>query len=242
MLNIEKINEVHIKVYAEPHILYELKDRFTFKVPGYQFTPAYKNKKWNGDIYLFNPLTNLVYAGLLPYIEEFAQEKKYDISYITDISANEFSVKEAKQFINSLNLPFEPRDYQLKAFIHSIRDKRKLLLSPTASGKSLIIYLIYRYLNKRTLLVVPNLNLIHQMYSDFISYGYEDTNNMYKIYAGQEKEPLKVHIISDLGKEYIFDGNVNIKILNSDILYKKAKDITINDEIDDRWLHKYYNQ
>jgi superfamily II DNA or RNA helicase len=187
MIQIEKINEAYIKIHCEPDIAYEIKDFFTFKMPGYQFTPSYRNKQWDGNVYLFNPLTQQIYAGLLSYVEAFAQQREYEITYLSDFSADEFSVKEAKEFIKSLNLTLEPRPYQLESLVHCIRNKRTLLLSPTSSGKSLIIYMLYRYYNVKTLLIVPTIGLIHQMMSDFISYGDEDVDNILTIFSGQEK-------------------------------------------------------
>lgn len=187
MLKISKVNEVYIKVDCSPDIAYELKDFFTFKIPGYQYMPAYRNKYWDGNVYLYNPLTQQIYTGLLPYIEEFAKFRDYDITYLDDFLCSEFSIKEAKQFCKTLNLTLEPRDYQIESFAHCVRDSRMLLLSPTSSGKSLIIYLLYRYYNKKTLLIVPNTGLIHQMRSDFHSYGYDDLDNIHTIFSGKEK-------------------------------------------------------
>ena len=105
-----------------------------------------------------------------------------------------FRSKEAKEFIDTLGLPFEPRDYQLSSFVHAIRNKRILLLSPTASGKSLILYLIIRHLqieNKRGLLIVPTTSLVEQMYSDFESYGYDSEEYCHRQYSGKEKHTNK---------------------------------------------------
>ena len=44
--------------------------------------------------------------------------------------------------IKALKLPHEVRDYQKEAFRYSIEKNRCLLVSFTASGKSLIIYLM----------------------------------------------------------------------------------------------------
>ena len=57
------------------------------------------------------------------------------------------------------NVPFAIRDYQLNAINHALTQQRALLLSPTASGKSLIIYIIIRYLNLKTLILVPTTSL-----------------------------------------------------------------------------------
>ena len=63
IIKLEKVNEVYNKVICEPGVGYEIKDYFTFKVPNYQFMPAYKNKLWDGNIYLFNPMNCLLYGG-----------------------------------------------------------------------------------------------------------------------------------------------------------------------------------
>ena len=81
------------------------------------------------------------------------------------------------------NLPFEPRDYQMEAVETAIKYGRQLLLSPTASGKSLIIYLLARWYNKKTVIIVPTTSLVEQMSKDFVEYGYD--KEICKIYSGQ---------------------------------------------------------
>ena len=195
-IKVEKVNEVYNKIYCEPGIGYEIKDHFTFKVPNYQFIPAYKNKMWDGNIYLYNPLTCLLYGGLNEHLEDFCKSRGYKIEYISNFNDNEFSVKEAKDFISTLNTSFEPRDYQLDAFISCVRKNRKLMLSPTGSGKSFIIYLLARFYNKKTLIIVPNTSLIHQLGSDFISYGLENQDDIHRIFQGQDKVSDAKYFIS----------------------------------------------
>ena len=196
VLQLTKLNDAFIKVECERSMAQELSDFFTFFVPGYQFMPSYKNKIWDGKIRLFDSRTNTIYYGLIPYIKSFCEERNYKIKIDSDlILSEEFSIKEAVDFISTLNLPFEPRDYQIKAFVHAIRNKRTLILSPTASGKSLIIYLILRYMeecdHKRGLLIVPTTSLVEQMYSDFKSYGYDSEEYCHRQYSGKEKHTNK---------------------------------------------------
>jgi superfamily II DNA or RNA helicase len=110
--------------------------------------------------------------------------------------ADEFSENEADEFITKLKLPHEVRDYQKKAFIYAIRNRRGLLVSPTASGKSLIIYLITRYLKGKTLIIVPTISLVSQMFKDFKDYGLDSETYMHKITAGADKESNKPIIVS----------------------------------------------
>ena len=173
-LILHKKNEVFIQFECERGLAQELSDHFTFFVPGYQFVPAYKNRLWDGKIRLADLRSFTIYHGLVPYIQKFCQERNYKLEIDSDvISTDILSVVEAESFIKTLNLPHEVRDYQLKSFIHAIRNRRILLLSPTASGKSLILYLIVKYLQelrlKKGLLIVPTTSLVEQMFSDFKS-------------------------------------------------------------------------
>ena len=193
-LTIQKYDESYVKIRAEASVLHELSDHFTFAVPGAKFSPAYRNKVWDGKIRLLNVMTGLIYAGLIPYIENYAKERGYEIFYDGDFSDTEFSLKEALDFAKALNLPYEVRNYQLESFVHSIRKSRTLLLSPTASGKSLIIYLIIRYYGAKTLLIVPTISLVTQMASDFAEYGY--TKKCHLITAGVTKDTEELVTIS----------------------------------------------
>ena len=191
-LILHKKNESFIQFECERNIAQELSDYFTFFVPGYQFTPAYKSRVWDGKIRLADLRSFTIYHGLVPYIEKFCKERDYVLEIDSDVSiTEEFSVVEAEEFIKTLNLPHEVRDYQLKSFVYAIRNKRILLLSPTASGKSLILYLIVRYLQesefKKGLLIVPTTSLVEQMFSDFKSYGYDSDKYCHRQYAGKDK-------------------------------------------------------
>ena len=100
-LKISKVNEVYAKLDCEKYLLRELADVFTFFVPGHQFTPAFRNKIWDGKIRLFNLQSHLIYLGLLSYIEEFCESRGYLFEYDDsrpDIQ-DEYSVYHAEKFI-----------------------------------------------------------------------------------------------------------------------------------------------
>ena len=199
LIQIEKVNEVHCKIRCEPSLAKELDSYFTFKVPGYQFMPEYRSGFWNGEIHLFNTSTRLLYTGLMEYVEKFAQEREYEVQYLYDNSNFEMSLHEAKEFIDTLGLKIEPRDYQVEAFTHAVRNHRSLLLSPTASGKSLIIYLLirwYRFTRSKILLIVPTTSLVHQMFTDFESYGFDSKKYCHIIHSGKDKDTDKPIVIT----------------------------------------------
>ncbi len=173
-LLIHELDEVYVKFECEKSLAQELSDYFTFYVPGHQFSPAFKSKFWDGKIRLADLRTFTIYRGLVPYIKKFCKERNYSVTVDDKVSVTEnFSLIEAVEFIKTLNLPesIEVRDYQLQSFVHAVRNKRIMILSPTGSGKSLILYIILRYLQeadfKKGLLIVPTTSLVEQMYSDF---------------------------------------------------------------------------
>ena len=182
-VTVSKVDECFLKVDCpDDGLAKDLHDFFSFKVPGAKFMPSYKNKWWDGKVYLFSMKTRKIYIGLLPYIDEFCRERGYDFKGVHDVLGHKHKTKDFN--ITDLNLPFEPRDYQLDAFHTATKYGRQLLLSPTASGKSLIIYMLARYYDMKTVIIVPTTSLVEQMTKDFEEYGYKE--KVCKIYHGQE--------------------------------------------------------
>ncbi len=193
MIRVKEYNEVFVQLDGDKSILYELSDYFTFKVPGFQFSPKYRAGYWNGSIGLFKKKDRIIYKGLLPEIISFAEKRDYHLDIDESlIVTDEYSKDELELFITKLNLPkkLEIRDYQKKYLLHCIRNKRALCLSPTSSGKSLIQYILIRYYlsqKKKVLLIVPTLNLLQQMYSDFDDYGFISEKYVHLLSGGKEK-------------------------------------------------------
>mgnify|MGYP001955147580 FL=1 len=193
---IKKKNEVYVTVKAEPHINQELSDLFTFDVPGAKFMPQYRSKYWDGKIRLYSPATGEIYGGLVDKIVSWAKKSEYSLEfennqfYGAPFEENEIISREGvKEYMTRIS-KYKPRKYQIDAVYDALRYNRKLLISPTASGKSLMIYAVVRYYaekNKKILLVVPTTSLVEQMYKDFEDYGWDAQNYCHRIYAGREK-------------------------------------------------------
>lgn len=194
---IEKKNEVYNRLICEPHVLYELAPHFTFDVPGAKFSPAYKRGGWNGQISLLSKTNGEIYCGLIDKI--IAKIKAYGYSYEFKNSkfygcpfeVNEQITKEGvTEFVNALGKKSDlvPYDYQIGTVYECLRYNRKTIVSATSSGKSFMIYCIARYYlmkGLQVLCVFPTTSLIHQMYNDWIEYGYDSESNIHMIYAGQ---------------------------------------------------------
>ena len=213
MTTIIKKNEVFLKIEAEPHLHKELSEHFQFEVPGAQFMPAVKRRYWDGKIRLYSPGTGEIYCGLYEYLTDYLETKGYDYEVLEDKyygrpnDTEEYVTPEGTAaFIRSLRIPFKIRDYQLKGIFSAIKFRRKLLLSPTGSGKSLIIYALVRWhlLKKREILIiVPTVSLVEQLYKDFQDYGWH-TNDVHKIMGGVEKytdQPVVISTWQSIYKE-----------------------------------------
>lgn len=196
MIQIERYNETYVKVHCDDSIAQELSQYFTFEVPGARFIPSVKNKRWDGKIRLFNSGTHHIYAGLIEYIKDFANQNNYPVELLSDFEDDDVDGFDVEDFFKTIKLTKQPRDYQVATFLHAIRKRRSLLLSPTASGKSLMIYLICQYYGLKTLLIVPTTTLVHQMYSDFEEYGFDSEAHCHQIFSGQEKDCDKQIYIS----------------------------------------------
>ena len=196
-------------------IIHELAEYFTFFVPGYKFMPQFRNKLWDGKLRLLNLRDQSIYSGLYKHVCAFCAERNIQIEILPhDIFKTEAYLPGAHSkvdmsFIDEFILPFPPRDYQLAAVKHGLENKRALMVSPTASGKSYIIYLMMRYyldsnydhIADKVLLIVPTTSLVKQMVGDFAKYSENDAmfnaeNMCHEIMAGKDKghETKKIYV------------------------------------------------
>ena len=204
-LKIRKKNEVYLTIEAEPFVKQELCDYFTFEVPGAKFMPQYRSKYWDGKIRLFSPHNGEIYIGLLDKICSWAKKSGFNVEFIDNkfygipFEENKFiSYEGTREYISKLT-KYQPRDYQVDAVYDALRYNRKLIVSPTGSGKSLMIYSVVRYFaekNHKILLIVPTTSLVEQMFKDFEDYGWDSENNCHKIYSGKDKTTNKNVVIT----------------------------------------------
>lgn len=210
LIKLKKKNETFLQIITEASIEQELSEHFCFFVPGYKFMPAYRNRMWDGKIRLFDMRKKVLYTGLFEYLKEFAKLRNYTIEVEEDAfygRPDEDLNHDIEAFLSEIRLSVNgegitPRDYQLTALSLLLNKTKSLLLSPTASGKSLIIYLALRYYlemyDNDVLIIVPTTSLVEQMYSDFADYSQFDNWNAqkecHKIYAGREKYNFKQRV------------------------------------------------
>ena len=216
-IRVRKLNHSVLQVECDFGQAQELNEFFSFFVPGYKFMPAFRNKLWDGKIRLFNIRNNELPAGLFEHLEKFAEQRGYlmgleKTEYGLPESYSKVDPQEIMEFVQKINLPFPIRDYQFDAVCKGLEKKRAILLSPTGSGKSLIIYVLARYFlsevaedYQKLLIVVPTTSLVEQMTNDFKDYGY-NIENVHKIYSGKDKDTECPIIISTWQSIYKLSG------------------------------------
>lgn len=245
---LEKQDNVFFKVDTTPAIQMELSDFFTFEVPDAKFHPLFKAKRWDGKKRLFNRKTKEIYIGLIKHLTLFCEERGYELVLPEDFSIqNNITEKEVRSWIDEVIKPtnekgelMELRESQIKAITIALNEDRKTILSPTGSGKSLIIYCIVRFLashpklkGKRILILVPRVGLVNQLVTNFREYsqinGWDVDKNVHKIFSGRDKvSASKVFIstwqsIYELGEDY-FDGFAAVIV--DEVHEAEAKSIT----------------
>jgi len=202
---IKKKNEVFLQIECEPHVAHELSDNFTFDVPGAKFMPQYRSKYWDGKIRLFNVQKNEIYVGLLDKVTSFCKRHDYEFEFLDSKfyglpyeENDKISEEGVKDYVTAIS-KYKPRGYQIEGISDALKRNRRLIISPTGSGKSLMIYAITRYHaehNRRVLIIVPTTSLVEQMYKDFVDYGWDVEEVCHKIYAGKDLLSKKNVIIS----------------------------------------------
>lgn len=201
MIKVEKLDDVYVRVFGDASVEQELADFFTYEYPGARFTPQYKARLWDGKVRLYDQLRKTLYVGLVHYVEEFCKRNGYDYEVSDELTIqSKINDNQLRQWLEDLNPqsrnePITVRDYQQEAISSAINRERVLLLSPTASGKSLIIYSTVRWHlehGRKIILIVPTTSLVEQMYADFVDYssanGFNVSNHCQKLYSGFPKD------------------------------------------------------
>lgn len=205
-IKITKKNHAQILIQCEdPGIHHELKEYFSFYVPGYKFMPKFKSGMWDGRVSVYDLKTRCLQSGLFDEFLVFCEKYSYRYEIVkSDYGVpgerDTISISDLEAYIARLKLPYEVRDYQFDIILEALNSKTGVCLSPTGSGKSLIIYIISRYIaenfRKKVLITVPTTSLVNQLASDFQEYGLNSDKHVHKIYSGKEKQEDKPFTIS----------------------------------------------
>ena len=224
-IKVQYKNHAFLQIDCDPGIANEISDFFCFYAVNYKFMPSYKNKFWDGKIRLFDARTRELPAGLFKYLQEFAATPGRDYA-LELIHNNYYGIPSTGEDVDvsfmkditytSKGTQIFPKDYQERAVHHALTSKRAMLISPTASGKSLIIYTLIRWYlhnhDKKVIIVVPTTSLVEQMYKDFGDYSEYDENfdneeSCHRIYSGREKTFKQRVVITTWQSIYKLQGS-----------------------------------
>jgi len=213
---VTKLDNVNLQITSDNRgALYDLHNYFTFEVPNYYFKRS-SFSQWDGKIHLFNRKSQTLYVGLLSYLQDFARQFEYDLEIDPALTNEEVDPIEVKKFIDAQDIRnkheevLDSRFYQSAGVYHIINRKRVTLVSPTASGKSLMLYLFSKWFldnNKgKIMLIVPTTSLVLQMQGDFSDYSQTAIDDhVHIIYSGKEKESktAKIYITTWQSMQYL---------------------------------------
>jgi len=144
-IRVRKLTHADLEVTCDSGVAQELNEFFSFFVPGYKFMPAFKNRMWDGKIRLFTMRDRTLPAGLYYHLSDFCEQRGYILEsetsrYGAPDDRTTITKRDLDSFTNGLDSPYTLRDYQYQCVGEAITRKRAILLSPTGSGKSFIIY------------------------------------------------------------------------------------------------------
>lgn len=229
LISLRSVDAVFWKVDASRSVLMDMRDEFSYRSEGYQFDKRFIHHQWDGYVRLFNPQTRLLHRGLTNRFARWAHKHRYSIERIgSKLDSVKPTREQIEKYLDGLVLHAAGkqiilRDFQREAIINSLLKRRGVVVSPTASGKSLIIYGILRFaldfgMLTKIALVVPKVGLVAQMINDFKDYsvlnGWDAEANCHGIVGGKDKDssaPIYVttwQSIVNLDEEYFaqFDG------------------------------------
>ena len=114
-----------------PEIIAALREKYSFSVPGYQYSPAYRSRRWDGKKRYFSP-RGVFKTGLLQRIlKDLEKIGVKDVEWENKPEKEEYFIPEIGNF--------KYREYQETAIYKCLRRKRAIVDSPTGSGKTLIM-------------------------------------------------------------------------------------------------------
>ena len=155
--------------------------------------------------------TRLIFS-ILEFLQN--QDIQFNIE-LTDKFKDVIFIPELKENLTKLNLDL--RDYQEESVKLALKNKSGVIILPTSAGKTLVIATLVKSIQDqhdfKALILVPDIQLVAQTYSDFIDYGIPESE--ITKWTGST-EP---------------DKNAKIVISNAQILLSEKQDLSLLKDI-----------
>ena len=151
------------------------------KIPSYMYMPSFNGTPTPvAFIKRFNGRSRVIYychSGLWRTIYEFCNSHNIKVEGIDNFfkyTPMSMSKEQFKDYVYGWNLNVVPRDYQIGAAWLILKYKQSLSELATRAGKTLIAYIIFRYMlehgAKNILMIVPSIQLVKQGVEDLKEY------------------------------------------------------------------------
>lgn len=189
---IHKVNETYVRLECSEGITTHIYNSFRFTNRKLQHHPKVKARLWSGYITMLDRRNNYMYLGLIEDLVKFCIEHEYTYEFTFKKENNYDEQLLSKTLELLVEDSFQLREHQLNAVNFALKNNRGVIVSATASGKSLVLYIISMYYllkdSKKVLIVVPRTQLVTQLKDGFVEYHKGDKEEFSKsfelIYSG----------------------------------------------------------
>lgn len=190
---------VHVRKYSASKVFVDVSDEIMIREI-YEFF-RYKDEKqavnpfskWDGQVRLFNKNKQLLPKGLVKHLFKWCKAVGYQFQMDEGVVTPkaEITTEEVMEYIEGLKLSIKkegetvditPYDYQIRGVLEGIRNESCVLLADTNAGKTLILYILARFIldffgvERKILILCPSVLLVNQMYDDFAQFSAKDEN------------------------------------------------------------------
>ena len=154
-IHVDTLNS-HIET-DNPDLLRALYELYSFKIPGAEYSSAYKRRQWDGKTH-FISRSGVFKSGLLCSLLEDLKKiecvPELEYSYKKQITHNSYDIK-----------PFSLYDFQQELITIALQKHRGIVKAPTGSGKTLIMAaLVKAWAGKKMVLLFNAKQLLTQTY------------------------------------------------------------------------------
>lgn len=209
---VSKINESFIKIECgstDRSNFEKLRRRFSFVSKSAKFDPSYRMGYWDGRTYIIDS-SGIVGSGIYTTLKDYCDMNNILLTGYNPIlelkQPSESTIQKLWEIVS--NCGFDLRDYQIQGIINALGYRKNILEIATGGGKSAIIYMLIMYMRyskkvNKILLIVPNILLTNQMYTDFKNYGWDSIDQHLIKLNGTVHKDIKSEVTNKIEKDVL---------------------------------------
>ena len=204
-------------------------ENLRFRQKGYQFTPLYKSRKWDGYVNFFSAKTGKFLTGILP--EVYLVSKRIDGQIEIEDNRNPINFDHQsidKDFLQRFNQDkknkIELTDYQVDFVNQCLKHKRGVVCAPTGAGKTFLMAALLKAIGEGvpTLVLQNRKTLAAQNYDEISRWGFKKIGSCW---SGKDKSSM-ITVATAQSIHHIEDKLDDIKVLIVDEVHDMVSDST----------------